>query len=238
MLSAFGCAAAVFAAAVIARWLSRAPARPTVPPGATRGQPTYPWRQSRAPLGTALDQRRRRRALAMAWPAVADELAATLRTGSSLHQALGSVASRGDDVGEVVRELLGPVNRGQALTEAAAGWGQRAESPDEGLLAEAVQLAAVTGRPEPLLFDTVADSARERLALAGELRAQTAQARTSAVVLAALPAGFTMLVATNDSRASHFLFGTAPGWACAALGLTLDAVGFWWMHTAVRSAVL
>jgi tight adherence protein B len=237
VLSAFGCAAAVFAAAAIARWMSRAPARPTVPPGVTRGPPAYPWRHRGAPIGAALDQRRRRRALTLAWPAVADELAATLRTGSSLRQALGSVASREDDVGEVLRELLGPVDRGQALTDAAAGWGKRAQSPDEGLLAEAVQLAAVTGRPEPLLFDTVADSVRERLALAGELRAQTAQARTSALVLAALPAGFTVLVATNDSRASHFLFGTAPGWACTALGLTLDAVGFWWMHTAIRSAV-
>src|SRR5206468_2559697 len=84
---------------------------------------------------------------------------------------------------------LEPVGRGQPLTEAAATWARRASSPDEALLAEAVQLSAWTGRPEPALFYAVADSARERRALAGELHAQTAQARASAIVLVALRVG-------------------------------------------------
>jgi tight adherence protein B len=236
MLTAVGCAGVVFAAAAILRWFGTTPARPAPSPALSGGQAAQGALRRIGALGGRLEAQRRRETLVWIWPAVADELAATLRTGSSLHQALSSVAARGGAAGEVVRELLGPVDRGQALADAAEAWTRRARSPDETLLAEAVQLAAWTGRPEPLLFDTVADSLRERLALAGELRAQTAQARTSAAVLVVLPLGFTVLVGITDRHASHFLFGTEGGWVCATLGLALDALGAWWMHTAIRGA--
>jgi len=164
------------------------------------------------PVGT----RRRHHALELAWPGVADELAAGLRAGASLHQALAAVGARDDEAGRVIREVLGPLARGQPLGECGRRWAVRSSSPDELLFAEAVQLAAWTGRPEPLLFDTVADTARERLALAGELRSQTAQARASAAVLALLPIGFTTFTAATDANAAHFLTATTGGWDTAS----------------------
>ena len=114
--------------------------------------------------------RRRREQLALrrAWPSVAEELASTVRSGASLLQALESVADRGGASGRVVRARLRPTARGQPLTEAAARWAIEAGDPDQELLADAVHLAAVTGRADPALFETVADTLRERLALAGE----------------------------------------------------------------------
>jgi tight adherence protein B len=228
-MTAVACAAAVVGLAWLSRWLAFVPVR-----AATEHSDARRWtaRASTA-LFAPLAAGRRQRELDLAWAAIADEIAATLRAGTSLQQALTSVSTRGGVAAFVLHDLLDPVGRGQPLAVGAAAWARRASSPDEALLAEAVQLSAWTGRPEPALFDAVADSARERRAMAGELHAQTAQARASAMVLVVLPIGFTLLVTMNDRGASHFLLGTVGGWTCAAIGLGLDVIGAWWMRSAI-----
>ena len=78
-----------------------------------------------------------------------------------------------------------------------------------------------------MLFDVVADTIRDRAAIAGELRAQTAQARASALALSVLPLAFTGLLALTDPGVLAFLLGTVGGWLCLTLGL--DAAGGWWL---------
>jgi tight adherence protein B len=240
-MSALVCAAAVVLAAAAIRQLGR--------PGALvperNGAVDHPARRPLAISSRAaarvvrpIGARRRRRALELAWSGVADEMAAGLRAGASLHQALATAGAREDEAGVVIRQVLGPIARGQALIEGGRDWAARATNPDELLVAEAVQLAAWTGRPEPLLFDAVADTARERLALAGELRTQTAQARASAAVLALLPIGFTTFTAATDGEAAHFLTATTAGWICIITGLTLEALGALWMRAAIRRSTL
>jgi tight adherence protein B len=240
VLNVVACTAAVALGAIILRAVGRPPALSPAPDGRSQ-----PWSRRAGAIGSVITARltgpirarRRQRALELAWPGVADELAAGLRTGASLPQALATVAAtRTDDASLTLRRLLGPVERGQALAEGGGRWAERAVSVDEQLLAEAVQLAAWAGRPEPVLFDAVADAGRERQALAGELRAQTAQARASAAVMAVLPVGFTALTAMTNAGAAHFLLTTTGGWACIVTGLTLEVLGGVWMRTAIRRA--
>jgi Flp pilus assembly protein TadB len=40
----------------------------------------------------------------------------------------------------------------------------------------------------------------------------------------------------GDTGAADFLLGTPGGWCCMAGGLTLDAVGAWWMARLTRGA--
>jgi tight adherence protein B len=171
----------------------------------------------------------------VAWAFVADELAATIRAGSSLPQALASVGGQAGAAAGVVRAAIEPVERGRSVADAARSWAEAASTPDERLLAEALLLAAVGGRPDPLLFEVVAETIRERRALEGELRAQTAQARASAAVLALLPLGFTGLVASTDHDVTTFLFGTLAGRACIVIGVLLDGLGAWWMRRTIGS---
>ncbi len=86
-----------------------------------------------------------------------------------------------------------------------------------------------------MLFDTVARTLRERAALAGELRAQTAQARASAAALSALPLLFTGLCALADRGVLSFLTGTLLGAACLVAGAGLQAMGLLWMHRTIAA---
>jgi len=161
---------------------------------------------------------------------VADEIGAGLRSGASLRQALEGATERGGAAGARLAGVLRLVDRGGALADAAVWWAMSATATGEVLVAHAVELAATSGQATPLLFDTVADGLRERAALAGEIRAQTAQARASALALGLLPLAFTGLLALTDPGVPRFLFGTEIGWACLAVGLGLEAAGGWWMH--------
>ena len=179
-----------------------------------------------------LMRQRQERGTRAAWPAIADEVGAGLRSGASLRQALAGAAERGGAAGARLAAVVQTVDRGAGLAYAAASWMTEARDEGELLVAQAVELAA-TGHATPLLFDTVADGLRERAALAGEVRAQTAQARASALALALLPGAFTALLALTDPDVPAFLFRTVPGWACLALGVVGQAAGGWWMHRIV-----
>jgi tight adherence protein B len=133
--------------------------------------------------------------------------------------------------------VLRPVDRGGALADAARRWASSATEAGEVLVANAVELAATSGHATPLLFDTVADGLRERAALAGEIRAQTAQARASALALGLLPLGFTGLLALTDPSVPRFLVGSELGLACMAIGLSLEAASGWWMHRIIAGVL-
>jgi tight adherence protein B len=236
-------AATVFLTAWLARGLVRVPARVVARP---RGAADAAVRSAGVlirlghrfvPLLGRWADRRSARATAAAWPAVADEIGAGLRAGASLRQALEAATGRGGAAGARVASVLRPVDRGGALAEAAGRWATSAADAGEVLVAHAVELAAATGHSTPLLFDTVADGLRERAALAGEVRAQTAQARASALALGLLPLGFTGLLALTDPSVPRFLVGSRLGWACLAVGLALEAAGGWWMHRIITGVL-
>jgi tight adherence protein B len=179
------------------------------------------------------DERRARAARRQAWPSVADEICSALRSGASLRQALGAAAAHGGAVATRLADLVTPLSRGDDLAGLAQRWADRAVEADERLLAEAVGLAAGATRAEPALFDTVSRTLRERLALAGEVRAQTAQARASAAALSALPFLFTGLCTLADRSILSFLVATLPGGACLVFGVALQGLGLWWMHRTI-----
>ena len=242
MTGALVAAGAVLFTAWFARNLLRVPPRGVVsaPTDPTAAGPTslliWPQRVSLWLLGR-WESRRRTQAIAAAWPSVADEIGAGLRSGASLHQALEGVTGRGGAAGARLAGVLRPVERGGALADAAGRWATSATTTGEVLVAHAVELAATTGHARPLLFDTVADGLRERAALAGEIRAQTSQARASALALGLLPLAFTGLLALTDPSVPRFLVGSEIGWACLATGLGLEAAGGWWMHRIIGGAL-
>jgi tight adherence protein B len=231
-MSALLAAAAVVVTGCLARTLARAPVRTARSPGRRARAVVVVRRAQRVAQAVLGPSRRRRaaRAAAAAWPSVAEEIGAGLRSGGSLHQALAAAADRGGPAGARLATALRPVERGGPLAETAGRWAEAAVDTGEQLVAHAVELVAVSGHATPLVFDTVADGLRERGALAGELRAQTAQARASAFALGLLPLAFTGLLSLTDPTVPAFLFRSPAGWACLAVGLGLQAAGGWWMH--------
>ena len=68
-----------------------------------------------------------------------------------------------------------------------------------------------------------------------EARSLSAQARLSALVVGAAPAGYLVLSSLADPRSITDLVATPTGRVCFALGLVLETLAVLWMRRIVRS---
>lgn len=173
------------------------------------------------------------RLLEGALPELLEAMARSLRSGMSLRQAVEEAAGAPGALGHDLRLVAGEVAAGVSLVTALDGWGRRRPLPGVTLAVSALGLGVETGGAHARALDGVAATLRARLAVAGEVRALSAQARLSAVVIVLAPLGFSALAASTDERTAAF-FGTPLGLACLAGGLALDALAALWMHRLSR----
>ncbi len=173
------------------------------------------------------------RLLEGALPELLEAMARSLRSGASLRQAVEEAAAAPGLVGHDLRLVTAEVAAGVSLVTALDRWGRRRPLPGVRLAVSALGLGAETGGAHARALDGVAATLRARSAVAGEVRALSAQARLSAVVIVVAPLGFSALAAATDERTAAF-FGTPLGLACLAAGLALDAVAALWMHRLSR----
>jgi tight adherence protein B len=169
-------------------------------------------------------------------PAALDAVARSLRAGASLRQALGDAA--GESRGPVAADLHGVVAAtvaGIPLAEALDGWGRARRRGDVLLAVAALQLAIETGGASARAVDGLAATIRRRAAVQDEARALSAQARASALVLACAPLAVCAFTVVAGGEAADFLLHTPLGLACLAGGLSLDALGGWWMARLTRA---
>lgn len=187
--------------------------------------------------GVALVRRQRRRKAAEVvsarvletCEAMASELASGQAPGECLDRAaaawspLAPVAAAfrvGADVPAAMRALAVELDGAGDLRVIAAAW-QVAHRTGEGLaatidrVAESLRAAAVTRR-----------------VVAGEL----ASARATARLVAGLPVLALAMGSGAGGDPWGFLFGTAPGLGCLALGLAFGLAGLWWIETIARGA--
>jgi tight adherence protein B len=185
----------------------------------------------------ALRARRGRGELALeaALPAALEAVARALRSGASLRQAVAEAAevtpgALGSELGAVAAHA----DHGVPLVEALEGFASRRPLAGVRLATAALCLGAETGGAEARAVDGVADTLRERLALAAEVRALSAQTRASMVVIGLAPLGFCAFASAADDRTSTFLFRTPLGLALLTAGLVLDGLGALWMRRLCR----
>lgn len=171
------------------------------------------------------------RAVDAALPELLDEVARSLRSGAAIGQALdeASRAATGR-LGADITAVIGDVSNGAALVAALDGWMARCPTRGVRLAVAALALAAESGGAAAKAIDGVAATLRANLAAAGEVRAQAAQARLSALVIALAPLAFGALAAGTDRHTAAFLLRTPLGLGCLTAGLLLDGAAAWWMH--------
>jgi tight adherence protein B len=170
-------------------------------------------------------------------PVVLEDIARAVRSGSSLHQASSdAAAARSDRVRTELADAVARASRGSPLATAFASWSRGHPSPDVRLAGAALSLAASAGGAQARAVDGAAATLRERRAVAGEVRAQSAQARLSAVVIGLLPLAFFVWAVVTDGRTAAFLVADPVGWACLVAGIVLDVLGALWMRRILRSA--
>lgn len=174
---------------------------------------------------------RRDRQVERALPDALDAVARSLRSGSSLRQALDEAAgSMTGPLGEDLERLTGEIADGATLVDALARWPALRPVPGVRLAAAALSLGAETGGASAQAVDGVAATLRTNLGIAGEVRALSSQARLSALVIVLAPIAFAVLAAATDGSTATFLLGTRFGLLCVAAGLGLDGLGWWWMR--------
>jgi tight adherence protein B len=188
-------------------------------------------------VGMAWRMRRRRhegRELSALHEQLADAvrtIVSGLRSGLSIPQAL-AYASRESQpplAGELATLVLA-IDSGVPFDEAVDAWAMRTGGDDPRLIASVLKLHRRTGGDLPMVLDHVADTLRERLAVRREVRALTAQARLSGVILGALPvAFFGILWVTSRSDIEAALSSTA-GLLSISIGLVLEAGAFIWIR--------
>ena len=156
--------------------------------------------------------RRRTQAFDRQLPDVLATIASTLRAGHGLRPALRAIADDGAaPSSEEFARVLGEERLGRPLDEALAAMCERIGSSDFEYVATAVNVQSQTGGSLAGLFDTLAETVRERQRHARKVKALTALGRMSAIVLVGLPIGLWLLMTLMSPDYMAPLYSTSSG---------------------------
>jgi len=153
-------------------------------------------------------------------------LANALRSGYGLMQAIEMVGKQvppptSDELGRVVREFA----LGVPTETALANLLRRNPSTDLDLVITAIDVNHETGGSLSEVLDTIASTIRDRVRIAGEIRALTAQQRFSAFVLTFLPAILGLVLFAMNPEYMSILWQNTCGLVMLGTGLVLMIVG-------------
>lgn len=182
-------------------------------------------------------ERARRRAAALLPSAVAD-LSRSLRAGATLEVALRELApSAAGVLGTELRGAVALLDRGHSMARVLEVWGRASRVPGVDLVVAACRFSLGRSVALAAALDGVATALLDRVEVDDEVRALAAQARTSAVVLVALPPVGAALFCVADPGFASVVLTTPAGRLCLVAGVTLDLAGAWASRALVRRAV-
>ncbi|MGN6522769.1 MAG: type II secretion system F family protein [Actinomycetes bacterium] len=196
---------------------------------------------------------RRQRCQPAALAAACHALAAELDAGSPPPVALAAVAAESEGaLREALVALLADAGDDRpGGSGSGSGWdsGRNSDSDwdsdtdrgrdrdsDRALTALRVVwvASASSGSGLTSVLRQLATALQDDLRLEAEVRAALAGVKSSAVVVAALPAVGLLLGALLGGSPVSFLVGTPVGWGCAGLGGLLEAAGLCWLRALLR----
>jgi tight adherence protein B len=178
---------------------------------------------------------RRGRQIAEAVPEMLEGVASELRSGGTVVTAITAGAVADGPLAADLARVDARVRLGAALSDALRAWARERTAAGVDASAGALAMCASVGGASADALDGLASSLRDRLAVASEARALSAQARMSAIVVGGAPAAYLAWSAIIDPHSVQILLGTAVGRACLAVGVALEVLGAWWMRGIVRS---
>jgi tight adherence protein B len=183
---------------------------------------------------------RRRRALRA--EAVAEQLgeavaaiAAGVRAGLSLPQAIGFAADEGEPpLSHSLRDVLERTDMGLRLEESLDALARWHGGRDGRLVVSVLQLHHRTGGDLPRVLDQVRRTLADRRAAAREVRSLTAQARLSGAIVGLLPVGFFLFLSATSPEQMAAAYRSPWGLTAIAVGLVLETVAFVWIRALLR----
>jgi tight adherence protein B len=161
-----------------------------------------------------------------------------IRAGLPMGEALANVArelsspSR-EEFGQVVNNIA----IGQPVDTALFGLAERSGLTEYYFFAVTVGLQAQTGGNLGETLENLADMVRKRVAMAGKLKALTAEARVSAIILAVLPFAVGGVITLISPGHLDPLFETDFGFRLLLVGGTLLVIGLLIIRGLLKSAL-
>jgi tight adherence protein B len=196
--------------------------------GAVAGAVSGPVMRTRA-------ARNRDRRLVEQLPDMMRALAAAIRSGRSIPQALD--AAREESIAPLRAALDvadARLSVGATLDEALEAFAAEAATEDASLVVETLKIGRAAGTNLPLILDVAAESLVERERIARDRRATSAQAKMSALVVGLMPIAFFGIVGSGARDQLRVLLGDPVGWALLAGGVILEAGGALWIRALLR----
>ena len=157
-----------------------------------------------------------------------EQVARSLRSGSSLTTAVADSAATESTMSRLIVPVARAVNRGDSLVTALDATDVDPVSA-AGLAFAVLRSCARFGGPAAAPLERAAAALRARDAVAAEQRAQSAQAQLSARVLTLVPIALLAILTTTDAKVRAAL-GTPAGAAVVLLGAVLNGAGALWMR--------
>jgi tight adherence protein B len=177
---------------------------------------------------------RRLRAFEEQLPEALGALAAALRAGHSFTQALQAVADESEEpMRRELARVLVETRLGRSADDALAELGRRLDSRELDFVLTAVRIQRQVGGSLAALFETAADTVRERQKFVRKLRALTAMGRASAAVVICVPIGLGTLLTLVNPSYMRPLFSTDAGRAMVAGATVSMMIGSVWLRRIV-----
>jgi tight adherence protein B len=161
-----------------------------------------------------------------------------IRAGLPMGEALANVAQElsspsREEFGQVVSNIA----VGQPLDTALFGLAERSGLTEYYFFAVTVGLQAQTGGNLGETLENLSDMVRKRVSMAGRVKALTAEARISAIVMSALP--FVVGGAVTVLKPGHLdpMFQTDLGFRLLLIGGTMLGIGIMVIHGLLKSAL-
>lgn len=161
-------------------------------------------------------------------------LANGMRAGLNLGQAMALVEKHGEppvcqEFGLIIREI----DHGTSVDVALDNASRRMRSHNYRLLFAAMKTTRTRGGNMPVTLDRLGESLRNIVTLEEKIKAQTAQGRTSALIMGLMPAVILGIYYLIDSHGVTLLFTEPIGQAMLAVSLMINIAGFLWIRKIV-----
>lgn len=158
-------------------------------------------------------------------------MSAGLKAGLSLPQSFAYARDEADEPlrGELA-SLVDKIEVGTPVGEALSDWAEAHGSEDALLIVGVLDLHRRSGGDLPTVLDGLAGTLRERRSAFRDVRALTAQARLSGVILGMLPIGFFGFLLLTSRREMLHAVATPLGGTALGIGLALELLAFLWIR--------
>ncbi len=158
-----------------------------------------------------------------------------LKSGLSLQQAIARVAGQypvplSQELSMVGKEIA----LGVPLELALVNLGERVDSEDLNLFVTATNVVKDAGGNLSEMFDSIADTLRERNTIQGKIKALTAQGRMQGIVIGLMPIALGFILYKLDPNLIMPLFNDPIGWAILFIIALFEAIGTFFIAKIIR----